>query len=162
MICWASSWNWSLQSSYNLNTSQSVSDIGVDPVAMQALLNANDPNFNPLAAIPASLIRSRPFETADTRNGIGKVDLMTNGSLFKLPAGNVNATIRVSGTTSDFSSDSFRRGIATNADIARDSAAIRGNINLPIASRRTASGISRSSSHAKLKRANGVPWPSKA
>ncbi len=135
---WAANWNWSFQGSYNLNTTQSFTDGGVDPVAMQALLTANDATFNPFAAIPASLIRSRPFDTANSRSGIGKIDLMTNGALFKLPAGDANVTVRVSGTTSDFSSDSFRRGIVSRADISRDSAAVRGNINLPIASRRLA------------------------
>lgn len=133
---WAASWNWSFQGSYKIDTTQSVTDVGVDPVAMQALLTANDVSFNPFVPIPASLIRSRPFDTANSRSSVGKIDLMTNGALFTLPAGSANATIRVSGTTSDFSSESFRRGLASEADIARDSALVSGNLILPIASRR--------------------------
>jgi len=135
---WADSWRWSFQSNYELNTSQSITDNGVDPVAMQERLDAGDASFNPFAALPASLIRSRPFDTANTRSSTGRIDMLTNGPLFQLPAGNVNASIRVAGQTRDFSSESFRRGIASSADIARDSANIRGNVDLPIASRRNA------------------------
>ncbi|MDP5280411.1 TonB-dependent receptor [Sphingomonas sp. DG1-23] len=135
---WADSWRWSFQSNYELNTTQSITDNGVDPSAMQARLDAGDPAFNPFAALPASLIRSRPFDTANTRSSTGRIDMLTNGPLFRLPAGNVNASIRVSGQTRDFSSESFRRGIASSADISRDSANIRGNLDLPIASRRNA------------------------
>jgi uncharacterized membrane protein YgcG len=133
---WADSWRWSVQSNYELSTSQSQTDNGVDPVAMQALLTAGDPNFNPFAPIAPSLIRSRPFDTANSRSSTGRIDALTNGALFKLPAGNVNASIRVAGQTRDFSSESFRRGIASSAAITRDSASVRGNLDLPITSRR--------------------------
>ncbi|WP_168355897.1 TonB-dependent receptor [Sphingomonas gei] len=133
---WADSWRWSFQGNYTLNTSESLTDNGIDPVAMQALLDAGDPGFNPFAAIAPSLIRSRPFDTAKSRSSVGQIDMLTNGPLFKLPAGDVRAAIRIRGQTSDFSSDSFRRGIATRADIARDSASVRGNVDVPIASRR--------------------------
>lgn len=135
---WANSWRWSFQSNYELSTTQSRTDNGVDPVAMQAALDAGDASFNPFAGLPASLIRSRPFDTATSRSSVGRIDMLTNGPLFALPAGNVNASVRVAGQTRDFSSDSFRRGIPTSADIARDSASVRGNIDLPIASRRNA------------------------
>lgn len=134
---WADSWRWSVQSSYRLNISQSRTDAGVDPVAMQALLDADDAAFNPFAAIPAGLIRSRPFETAHSRTSTGRIDMMTNGPLFKLPAGDVRASVRVAGQTSDFSSESFRRGLLNETDFSRDTASVRGTIDLPIASRRS-------------------------
>lgn len=133
---WANSWNWSFQGNYRLNTSQSVTDNGVDPAVMQGLLDAGDPSFNPFGPIAPGVIRSRPFDTANSRSSVGRVDMLTNGPLFDLPAGAANASLRVAGQTLDFSSDAFRRGVASSADIARDSASARGNIDLPIASRR--------------------------
>ncbi|WP_404336098.1 TonB-dependent receptor [Sphingomonas sp. MMS12-HWE2-04] len=133
---WASSWRWSVQTNYNLDTSQSNTDRGIDPVAIQTALDAGDPSFNPFAPLPASLIRSNPFDTATSRSSVGKIDLQTNGALFKLPAGDVNVSLRVSGQTQDFSSDSFVQNIATHGDISRDTGSVRGNIDLPITSRR--------------------------
>jgi hypothetical protein len=133
---WAQSWRWSFQGNYALNTTESSGDNGIDPSAMQALLDAGDPSFNPFAPIAPGVIRSRPYDNASSRSTTGRVDLLTNGPLFNLPAGDVRASIRASGQTQDFSSESFRRGLASEADIARDRGGVRGTISVPITSDR--------------------------
>lgn len=135
---WAKSWRWSLQSNYRLNTTQATTDTGFDGSAMQDALNARDPAFNPFAPLPAGLLRVRAPETAESRSSVGRIDLLTNGPLFRLPAGPVNVALRVAGQTSDFSSESYRRNIFTPSQLSRDSGSVRGNIDLPIASRRNA------------------------
>lgn len=135
---WAQSWRWSAQGNYALNTSESSGDNGIDPSAMQALLDAGDPGFNPFAPIAPGVLRSRPYDDASSRSTVGRIDLLTNGPLFKLPAGDVRASIRASGQTQDFSSESFRRGITSESDIARDRGSVRGNISVPLTSDRRA------------------------
>ncbi|MET0309703.1 MAG: TonB-dependent receptor [Sphingomonas sp.] len=135
---WSRDWSWSFQGSYNRATSETTTDTDVDPVAMQALLDARDPNFNPFAAIPTSLITVAPADYARTTTSTGNVEFLTNGPLFSLPAGKVNASVRIRGNTNDLSSESFSRGLTSNSDISRDTAGLRGNINLPITSRRNA------------------------
>jgi hypothetical protein len=135
---WADSWRWSFRGNYERATSQSITDTGIDPTTLQARLDADDPSFNPFAAIPLSAIQIRAADVSNTLSSVGNVDMLTNGPLFALPAGKVNASLRVAARTSDFSSDFFRSGITRQTDISRDSASVRGNIDVPIASRRGA------------------------
>lgn len=133
---WADSWRWSLNAQYNVSTSDATTDRGIDPSGLQALLDARSPAFNPFGPLVPSLVSYRPDDTSHSRNGDARIDLLTNGALFKLPAGDVNASIRVSGRFQDLSSESFRNGVARTADISRDTGSIRANLDLPIASRR--------------------------
>ncbi len=135
---WINSWRWSLNANYQQTGSDSTTTRGVDPSVAQALLNANDPNFNPFAAIPYSAIGSRPDDWTESTTRVGNVEFLTNGPLFKLPAGDVTGSIRVAGRTNDLSGKSFRSGLYSASDISRDTGAIRGNISIPITSRRRA------------------------
>jgi uncharacterized membrane protein YgcG len=136
---WSKLWNWSFQGSYDRATSETItSNSTIDPVQMQVLLDARSPSFNPFAPIQSSLITVRAADTANTVSNVGNVEFLTNGPLFALPAGKVNASIRLRGRTNDLSSESFRNSTLTSADISRQSASVRGNLNIPIASRRTA------------------------
>ncbi|WP_200888734.1 hypothetical protein, partial [Staphylococcus aureus] len=69
---------------------------------------------------------------------VGNIEFLTNGPLFKLPAGDVTTSIRVAGRTNDLSGKSFRSGLYSASDISRDIGAVRGNISIPITSRRRA------------------------
>ncbi|MFS2109537.1 TonB-dependent receptor, partial [Sphingomonas sp. Sphisp140] len=135
---WINSWRWSLNANYQQTGSDSTTTRGVDPSVAQALLNANDPSFNPFAPIPYSLIGSRPDDWTESTTKVGNVEFLTNGPLFKLPAGDVTGSIRVAGRTNDLSGRSFRSGVYSASDISRDTGAIRGNISIPITSRRRA------------------------
>lgn len=134
---WSPLWSWSFQGSYDRATSETLTSAGtVDPVQMQALLNARSPAFNPFAPIQPGLVTIRPADTARSTASTGNVEFLTNGPLFALPAGKVNASIRVRGRTNDLSSASFRNGVTSAANVSRDSVGVRGNLNVPIASRR--------------------------
>jgi len=135
---WINSWRWSLNANYQQTGSDSTTTRGVDPSVAQALLNANDPSFNPFAPIPYSLIGSRPDDWTESTTKVGNVEFLTNGPLFKLPAGDVTGSIRVAGRTNDLSGRSFRSGVFSSSDISRDTGAVRGNISIPITSRRRA------------------------
>ncbi|MFN3435634.1 MAG: TonB-dependent receptor, partial [Sphingomonas sp.] len=77
----------------------------------------------------------RDSNRAHSVSNTGEIEALVNGPLFALPAGDVSTAVRVGAQTSDFSSDSLRAGIPSGADIARDSASGRINVDLPIASR---------------------------
>ncbi len=135
---WSKDWGWSLQGSYERSTSETLTDTGVDPAMMQARLDASDPSFNPFAPVPLDLATIRAANVARSVSTAGNVQFLTNGPLFSLPAGKANASIRVRGSTDDLSSESFRFGATTASDISRDTVGVRGNLNLPITSRRNA------------------------
>ena len=65
----------------------------------------------------------------------GSADLLFNGTAFSLPAGAASASVRVGGSTSDFTSRTDRLGVTRRGEVSRDIADAQGNIDLPIASR---------------------------
>lgn len=132
---WSSKWNWSVTGDYNRNWSETHTTTGVDVSRAQALLDANDPAFNPFAPVPLSTLAILPSDISRSESSRAQVDMLTNGPLFRLPAGEVNTSLRVAGSVSDFSSDSFRAGAFRAGEISRDIATARGNISVPIASR---------------------------
>ncbi|WP_423606060.1 TonB-dependent receptor [Sphingomonas sp. MS122] len=135
---WSAKWGWSVTGGYDRSWSDTVTSTGVSVDAAQGALNAGDPSFNPFAPIPLRLLSVRPSDTASSQSSLARIDALTNGPLFKLPAGDVTTSIRIAGTTRDLSSQSFRSGVFRETEISRDTASVRGNINLPIASRNRA------------------------
>ncbi|UZK65305.1 TonB-dependent receptor [Sphingomonas sp. M1-B02] len=132
---WLKSWRWSLQANYSFSDSDTFTTTGIDTIQAQALLNARDPGFNPFAPIDSTTVRYRPDQSSSSIRKNAQIDFATFGSLFKLPAGDVRATLRVAGRSEDQRSDSFVNGIFRSGKIARDSGSVRGNLTLPITSR---------------------------
>lgn len=133
---WLASWRWSLQASYEYNETSSVTATGVDATLAQALLDARDPGFNPFGPISPSLVSLRPDQLSKSNSSNLNVDFATFGSLFQMPAGDVRATVRVAGRSQGQHSESWIASRFQSGDISRDTASIRGNISLPLTSRR--------------------------
>jgi len=140
---WVKSWRWSFNANYQQTGSDSTTVSGVDVSQIQARLDAGDPTVNPFGPFPYSLAGVRPDDWTETNQGLGNVEFLTNGALFKVPAGDVNTSIRVTGQTLDYSNKSFRVGplnqrVLTEGKVSRDTGSVRGNISIPITSRRRA------------------------
>lgn len=133
---WLASWSWSLQASYDYRETSSATTTGVDATQAQALLDARDPNFNPFGPISPSLVSLRPDQLSKSNSSNLNVDFATFGSLFQMPAGDVRATVRVVGRSQGQHSESWIASRFQSGDISRDTASIRGNISLPLTSRR--------------------------
>jgi len=133
---WSDNWRWSLTGNYDRVTTRSITDTGVDPAIAQARLTARDPAFNPFAPIPFDSLGTRAADTANSTSSIGSLDALLRGPVLKLPAGDFATTIRLTGRTSDFDSQSFRGGIARSGSTSRDGGSAQANFDLPIASRR--------------------------
>ncbi|WP_106640142.1 TonB-dependent receptor plug domain-containing protein [Allosphingosinicella vermicomposti] len=127
-------WNWSVTGSYDHSESESLTGRGYDEEAAQARLDAGDPAFNPYAASAdfGPLIRDRAKSNSDTTD----LEFVTNGPLFRLPAGEVSSTFKAGAETRNLSSRSTRLGETTGSDLYRAQGKVQGNIDIPIASRR--------------------------
>lgn len=134
---WLASWGWSLQGEYQYNETKTVTAAGIDVTGAQGLLEAGDPRFNPFGPIDASLFSLRPDQIAKSNSNRATIDFSTFGSLFKLPADYVRASLRVLGRTQRQHSESWIANQYRGGDTARDSISIRGNVTLPLTSRRT-------------------------
>ncbi|WP_366930002.1 TonB-dependent receptor [uncultured Sphingomonas sp.] len=126
-------WRWSLTGSYDRAESRVATDTGLNTADLQARLNANDPTANPYGPLDALGLAARNF--ARSTSSSGEVDALLNGRVFALPAGDVQASVKLGGETSDFSSRSTRFGVVQTGDVSRDIVNGQVNLDFPIANR---------------------------
>ncbi|CAM3166997.1 MULTISPECIES: TonB-dependent receptor [Sphingomonas] len=126
-------WRWSVTGAYDRAESRVATDTGLDLAGFQARLNAGDPTANPYGPLDGLSLAARNF--ARSTSSTGQVDALLNGRVFALPAGDVQASVKVGGQTSDFSSSSTRFGIFQSGDVSRDIVNGQVNLDLPIANR---------------------------
>ncbi|WP_230772298.1 TonB-dependent receptor [Sphingomonas sp. Leaf4] len=121
-------WRWTVNGSYDRTESDTRTERGVDASALQAgVLAGTASPFGDLG----SFIRTT--DRAKSTSSAGAIEGLVSGSPFALPAGEANATIRLAGRTTDFSSRSQRSGIDGSTDLGRDAGSVRANLDLPIA-----------------------------
>ena len=72
---------------------------------------------------------------ARSTSSTGEIDALLNGRVFALPAGDVQASVKLGGETNDFSSRSTRFGLVQTGDVSRDIVNGQVNLDLPIANR---------------------------
>ena len=129
------SWQWSLIGNFDQNDVTTLTDVGVDSAGFQARLQANDPLANPFGPIAADQIAGLPVNRASSRLITGGVDALANGNLFRLPAGPVAASMRLSGQTIGFDSETQRFGVAQSAQLSRTVGNGQLNFDFPLTSR---------------------------
>ncbi len=128
-------WQWSVISNYDRANTETLTDAGIDASRFQARLRANDASANPFGPLSVSAFDVLPATRARSTSSRGELDALVNGTLFTLPAGGVSASFRLGGDTIDFSSDSFRGGIAQSGRVSRDTVNGQANIDVPLTSR---------------------------
>lgn len=121
-------WRWTVNGNYDRTESSTRTERGVDVSDIQTAVTAG--GFSPFGDL-GNLIRTA--DRAKSVSSAAGLNALVAGSPFSLPAGDANTSIRVAATTTDFTSDSLRAGIANSASLGRDSGSIRANIDLPIA-----------------------------
>ncbi len=126
-------WRWSLTGAYDRAESRVATDTGLDVTDLQARLNAGDPTVNPYGPLSGLGLAARNF--ARSTSSSGEVDALLNGRVFALPAGDVQASVKLGGQTTDFSSRSTRFGLVQTGDVSRDIVNGQVNLDLPIANR---------------------------
>lgn len=76
-------------------------------------------------------------DQARSDNASANANLVLSGALLRLPAGPISTTLGGSVEVRDFDAASRRGGVTRQADLSRNSGAVRANLNLPISSRRS-------------------------
>ena len=131
-------WRWSLTGNLDHVASKTFTDTGVDTAAFQALLTAGDAAANPFGPIPiggATGLGTLPGSYARSTSTSGGVNALVNGTLLDLPAGPVSTAVRVGASANDFSSDSYRAGTFSSADLSRGIVDGQINVDVPLTSR---------------------------
>ncbi|MEH3046082.1 TonB-dependent receptor [Sphingomonas adhaesiva] len=125
-------WRWSVTGTVDRDSSDTVTQAGLDTTAFAARLAANDPTANPYGPLALARLPDNMARSVATSAG---VDTLVSGPLFALPAGDASTSLRIGASTSDFTSRTVRGGVLTPGDIGRDVANAQWNLDLPIASR---------------------------
>ncbi len=147
-----SKWLWTLTGNYDRSVTRTLTDRGVDAVALQALASASGSGFNPFSTNPASPLPYLARDTArlqtDSSNGIYTL----SGALLQLPAGAVRTTARIGFATTRLASQSVRGGVPQSTRLSRDEANGRVNIDIPLANadRDVAGALGRLSINANI------------
>ena len=132
-----------------------LSDFALDPLVRNTssdsahaglALNGNFDRWRWSATGNADLARSltrsdRSDETSRDRSlstrSSADLDLMTNGPLFALPAGDASATLRVGASTFNLDAERRRADVLSESDLGRNRGAVSANLDLPVSRRDT-------------------------
>jgi hypothetical protein len=127
-------WRFSLTSAYDHSDGLTRTDVGVDPSAFQAQLNALSPTANPFGPLSADLIAAMPDSKARSLSDSGNAQILANGPLFKLPAGPFYTSLKFGDEVSALNSRSFRLGTTQTTSFDRNNLTAQANFDLPLAS----------------------------
>ena len=131
-------WRWSVTANYERSFNKTYTALGLDPSGIQSLINAADPTLNPFGTIPDALLVPRPDDQARSTNQSGNVEAVASGPLLRLPGGNISTTVKVGGRFNTLDSDTLRGGVAQSRHLSRQQGNAQVNVDIPIASRRSA------------------------
>ncbi|QGP80095.1 TonB-dependent receptor [Sphingobium sp. CAP-1] len=127
-------WRLSVIGSYSHNDERTDSDRGYDLTALQSAIDAGAASVD--GTLPASLLGAMQTDRARAVSNSGSASLLVNGRLFRLPAGPIGMSVRLSGDTSALRSSSTTDGLTTARTAQRTNGGAQISFDLPIASRR--------------------------
>ena len=133
-------WRWNVTGNYDDVTAKTRTEAGVDATGFIRRLATGDPTADPLGTFTTADFPLLPDNYARSRSRSGGVNAQANGTLFRLPAGDVSSTIAIGGDTGDFGSRSIRAGLLQTGRVSRDTGSGRLNLDLPVTSRGTGFG----------------------
>lgn len=127
------SWRWNLTGNYDHDESRTSTDRNPDVSELQDWLDALDPTFDPRAGLPTgSFIKDRASSSNDTVN----TQLVMNGALKRLPAGDISTSVKLGAEGAWVDSWSRRGGVENSVDLSRGTANAQVSFDVPITSRK--------------------------
>lgn len=132
----AASWNWSFTAGLERSRTVQQTATGLDDSAFAAAVQGGDAATNPYGPVGADLVRPGTPDTIRTIATNATANVIATGSVAQLPAGNVSAVVAANLASRASRSDGTHAGLWQESRIGAESALLRGNLTLPIASRR--------------------------
>ncbi|HYC66751.1 TonB-dependent receptor plug domain-containing protein [Brevundimonas sp.] len=129
-------WRWTLSGNYDRVETDTVTGRGYNAAPFQMRLDAGDPTASPFAPLTPADFTLTPNDTANSVSEVLSTELVLNGDLWELPAGDVSSTIKFGADTRSLESTSFRSGVTTERSQSRDRFNGQANFSVPIASTR--------------------------
>jgi iron complex outermembrane recepter protein len=129
-------WRLSLTDAFDHADTETDTDAGIDRTQINNLLAARSPTLNPFGPLPAALLPSLPQDYARSITDSANMQVLANGPLFKLPAGDFYVSGEAGDTQSWQGGYSTRMAEAQATWLTRNDISGRLNLDLPVTSRR--------------------------
>ncbi|MBV8684749.1 MAG: TonB-dependent receptor [Caulobacteraceae bacterium] len=129
------SWRLSLTSALSHSDSQTDTDVGINPSPLQALLDAGSSEVNPFGALPPGLLHSLPQSYGRSITDSGNFQVLANGPLLKVPAGNIYVSAKGGDSQTWQASYSARGSVRDSVYLTRNDINAQLSLDVPIASR---------------------------
>lgn len=123
-------WRWNLTGNWAHAENRTRIDRGFDLTAARAQIIAG--TLSPYG--DAAIVGAALTDTADSNSDNASIDLLLNGSGFRLPAGPVSLSLKAQAQHFSLDTRALRAGVSTSADLARTQGNFQANIDLPITS----------------------------
>jgi iron complex outermembrane receptor protein len=127
-----SSGQWTLTGTYSRQESRGLTDRPYDLQSYRTALVAGNPAADPTLPVAAAYLIARPADETQNRTDNANIDFIYNRTLFALPAGDISATARVSGSMLRVENSQNRDFVVTGRRIGRDSGSGSLNLDFPI------------------------------
>ena len=108
----------------------------MNPLPLQALLDAGSTAFNPFGPLPGGQPASLPQFVARSISDIANIHFLASGPFLKLPAGRLYVSAKVGDSQSWLGSTSTRGGLFQSVYLTRNDGNGQLNVDVPLASRR--------------------------
>ena len=128
-------WRLSLTDAYDHADSITDTQAGVDPTALQAQLDALSPTLNPFAPLAASSLVRLPEQRARSISDGANVQVLGNGPVLDVPAGQLYASVKFGDTESLLDTSSERGAVDQALSLSRNDVNAQLNLDLPLTSR---------------------------
>lgn len=131
----SSRWKLSVIGSYDHSESDTRNETGYDLDALQAALDAGDPNVDPYGTLSPTLLGSMLTTRAKSITDTGSASALIFGKLLKLPAGDMGVSLKLGGDFTSQSSSTIQNGAATDSDANRTNGSAKLSVDIPLTSR---------------------------
>ena len=125
-------WRWTADAAFDRFESRTRTSAGFDPAALQGRVSMGDPTANPFGSL-MNIATAGGFERARFASESLRFEFLASGPLHDLPAGQLLGSLRARVEKIGF--ESSAGGPAGR--FGRDIGTLEGNLDLPVASRRT-------------------------
>ena len=129
-------WRLSLTGAYDHVATETRTDRGVDPTALQAMVAALSPTLDPFLPLAPGALAPRPRDSARSITDGANVQMLANGPLLRLPAGPLYASFKAGDTESWQASSGTRLGVSQAFNASRNDLSGQINLDLPLTSRK--------------------------
>ncbi|HEV7352373.1 MAG TPA: TonB-dependent receptor [Brevundimonas sp.] len=125
-------WRWTATGEYTRSDTETFTGRGYSATAYQARLDAATAGLTPFGPLSVSDFAALPVDTARSINTNLRGELVLNGDLFELPAGDLRSTFTFGADRQEQESESTRSGVFSQRDLSRDRLNAQASFDVPL------------------------------